>query len=146
MIRQLPEFIFKDFWLKLFSLALATLLWFTIFQAIQQQGTPVTSFNTNLRKRTFYNLPVKAVSSSSDVHKFKLSPGEVQVTVQGDGKLVDSLQADDIKAQVDLSGMETEGDLHLRVQVATPTGLTCIELDPPEVQVVPPSKTNAPSQ
>lgn len=142
MIRQLSEFIVKDFWLKLFSLALAVLIWFTIFQAIQQQGSPVNAFNPNLKKRTFYNLPVTPVSSSSDVRNFKLSPNEVQVTVQGEGKLVDGLQAEEIKARVDLSGLETDGDIHQHVEVATPMGLTCVNIEPSDVQVLPPAKAS----
>jgi hypothetical protein len=145
MISRLSELILKDFWLKLFSLALAILIWFTIFQAIQQQGSPVTGFTPNLKKRTFYNLLVTPVSSSSDVHNFKLSPNEVQVTVLGEAKLLEGLQAEGIKARVDLSGLESEGDLRLHIEVATPPGLTCVDVEPAQVQVIPPPKSPVPA-
>jgi hypothetical protein len=145
MITRLPELFYKDFWLKLFSLAMAILIWFTIFQAIQQQGSPVHSLSDKVKERTFYNLPVTRMSASSDVSGFKLNPDEVQVTVQGEAKNVDVLQAEEIKARVDLTGISANNTQRKRIEVSTPAGITHIKIEPADVEVVFPPKSSSPA-
>lgn len=140
MMNRLAELFLKDFWLKLFSLALALLIWFTIFQAIKQQGSPVSASNENIKQRTLYNLPVVKVSSSSDVSDVRISPTEVQVTVQGDAPSVVSLPDQDIKVRVDLSDLVPGRKLRKPVEVSAPAGITYVSIDPAEVEVVLPPK------
>lgn len=140
MILFLRDLISKDFWLKLFSLALAVLIWFTISFAIQQQVSPATPLGLNVKERTFYNLPVVVMSSAEDVRSFKVSPNEVEVTVQGDARVLQRLQSNQIRAIVDLTGIESARDLRKRIEVSTPPGVTHVRVNPPEVQAVTPSK------
>jgi hypothetical protein len=84
MITFLRNLVFEDFWLKLFSLGLAILTWFTV--------TFVSPKDVRTDKRVFSNLPVTILASAEDVHSFKVSPTEVEVTVQGDAKTVQNLR------------------------------------------------------
>ena len=140
MIAFFRQLIFHDFWLKLFSLALAVLVWVTVSFAIRQQGSPVTTLGLPVKERSFFNLPVVILSSAEDVRTFKVSPNEVEVTVQGDAKILDKLQGKDIRAIVDLTGVANRGDLFKRIEVSTPPGVTHVRVLPPEVQVIFPSK------
>lgn len=140
MITFFRQLILHDFWLKLFSLALAVLVWVTVSFAIRQQGSPVSTAGLTIKERPFYNVLVVAVSSAEDVRGVKVSPNEIEVAVQGDAVIVDKLYSKDIRAIVDLTGAQAAPDLRRRVEVFPPPGIACVRVTPPEVQVVFPPK------
>jgi hypothetical protein len=128
MIKFLRHLFLEDFLLKLFSLALAVVVWLIVTFA-SQKGAGTTP-------RVFYNLPVTVLSSAEDVRNFKVNPNEVIVTVQGDAKTLQNLQSKDIRAMVDLTGVAAARELHKRVEVSAPAGVTCLRVAPEEVQVI----------
>jgi YbbR domain-containing protein len=127
VIKLLRHLFLDDFWLKLFSLVLAVVVWLIVTFASQKEAgtTP----------RVFYNLPVTILSSAEDVRNFRVSPKEVVVTVEGDAKAVQNLRSRDIRALVDLTGVAAARDLRKRVEVSVPAGVTFISVAPEEVQV-----------
>jgi YbbR domain-containing protein len=128
MIAFLRNLLLEDFWLKLFSLALAALIWFTVTFVSQKEVRTDT--------RVFFNLPVTVLSAAEDVRNFKVSPSEVQVTVQGDGGILQNLQSKDIRVMVDLTGVAAAHELRKRVEVSAPAGVTHLRVTPEEVQVI----------
>ena len=141
MINFLRHLIVDDFMLKLFSLALALLFWLTVSFAIQQRdGAPPPALTLTTEVRTFFNLPVVVMSSASDVRNFRVSPNQVEVTVRGEPRALQNLQSKDIRAIVDLSGIEAAQNLRKRIEVSTPPGVTHVRIFPEEVQVIIPSK------
>jgi YbbR domain-containing protein len=128
MIKFLRHLFFDDFVLKFFSLALAVVVWLIVTFASQKE--------TGTTPRVFYNLPIIVLSSAEDVRGFKVSPNEAIVTVQADAKAVQNLQGKDIRATVDLTGVAVARDLHKRVEVSVPPGVTCMRVAPEEVQVI----------
>ena len=116
MIAFLRNLLLEDFWLKLFSLALAVLIWFTVTFVSQKEVRTDT--------RVFFSLPVTVLSAAEDVRNFKVSPSEVQVTVQGDGGTLQNLQSKDIRVMVDLTGVMAARELRKRVEVSAPAGVT----------------------
>jgi len=128
MIAFFRNLLLDDFWLKLFSLALAALIWFTVTFVSQKEVRTDT--------RVFFSLPVSVLSSSDDVRNFKVSPGEVEVTVQGDVETLQNLQSKDIRARVDLTGVAAAHELRKRVEVSVPAGVTYLHVSPEEVQVI----------
>ena len=128
MIAFLRNLLFEDFWLKLLSLVLAVLVWLTVtFVSKKEIGT---------ENRVFSNLPVTILASAEDVHNFKVSPREVEITVRGDLKTLQSLQSKDIQAVVDLTGVAAARDLRKRIEVSVPAGVTYLRVAPEEVQVI----------
>ena len=133
--------IFTDFWLKLFSLALAVLTWFTISSAIRQETSPRTTLAlTPLVLRSFPNLPVVVLSSAENVRSCRVEPQMVEVSVEGDAKTVRNLEARDIRVVLDLTGIEAAHDLKKRVEVFPPAGVTLVKVDPEQVQVIYPPR------
>jgi YbbR domain-containing protein len=128
MIAFLRNLLLEDFWLKLFSLALAALIWFTVTFVSQKEVRTDT--------RVFFSLPVTVLSAAEDVRNFKVSPSEVQVTVQGDGKTLQNLQSKDIRVMVDITGVAAAHELRKRVEVSAPAGVTHLRVTPEEVQVI----------
>jgi YbbR domain-containing protein len=128
MIAFLRNLLFEDFWLKLFSLVLAVLIWLTVtFASKKEVGT---------ESRVYSNLPVTILASAEDVHNFKVSPREVEIMVRGDPKTLQSLQSKDIRAAVDLTGVAAARDLRRRIEVSVPAGVTYLRVAPEEVQVI----------
>lgn len=143
MIAYLRTIVLRDFWLKLFSLGLAGLIWFTV-NMMRGRNTPVPSLSLSPTERmTFSDLPVLVMSSAEDVRNFRVHPKTIEVTVQGERNALQALKAKDIHAMVDLTGIAAH-DLRKRIEVSTPAGVTHVKVDPEEVQVIFPSKSEGP--
>jgi len=80
------------------------------------------------------------MSSAADVRSFRVDPSEVSVTIQGEPDLVDKVQPKEIHPLVDLTGIESASDLRKRIDVATPAGITLVRVDPPEVEIIFPTR------
>ncbi len=139
MIALLRKLIVQDFWLKLFSLMLAVLIWVTVSFVIQRGASPATPLAVVAEMRTFLNLPVGIMSSAADVRNFKVAPQQVEVTVQGDAGVLQKLRSADIRVLVDLTGIEAAADLRKRVEVSTPAGIALVRVTPQEVNIIYPS-------
>jgi YbbR-like protein len=139
MIEYFRQLVFKDFWLKLFSLGLATLIWFTVSFVIQKEGSSSLPASLLTKRRVFYNLPVVVVSAAADVRNFKVTPDEVSVTVEGDTKIVDNLQSREIRPVVDLTGLEPVGPFRRHIDVSTPMGVAYVDVSPESVDVIIPT-------
>jgi len=126
----LRNLVLEDFWLKLFSLMLAVLLWLTVTVARRKD----TGADQPVPPKML--LPVTILASAEDVHNFRVSPGEVLVTLQGNPKTLQNLQTNDIRAFVDLTGVAAARDLHKRIEVSVPAGVTALRVKPEEVQVI----------
>jgi YbbR domain-containing protein len=143
MISILRELVLHDFLLKLFSLALAVLIWFTVTE-IQKEASPLPHLTMNSDVKTFSNLPVVVMSAAQDVRSFKVNPSAVEVTVQGDAKTLKGLSSKDIRVIVDLTGVEGTGGLRKRIEVSTPSGVTHVRVEPEEVEIrFPPKPTQS---
>jgi hypothetical protein len=135
----LLEKILKHAWLKLFSLALAVLIWVTVSFAIRNESLQAASVVANLPTRVFY-LPVLVVSAAADVREFHVSPDSIEVTVWGESANLAQLQDKDIRVMVDLTDIESARGMTKRVEVSTPPGITLKSVDPDIVQIVVPAK------
>ena len=143
MIDFLRNLFFADFWLKLFSLVLAVLIWGTVSLAIHKEVSPVGQFTTRLSPHTFFDLPIVILSSAGDVHTFRVTPDKVEVTVQAEPKILEKLQAKDIRVLVDVTDIEEAHDLRMRVEVTAPPGVAVLSTLPEKVDVtIPPKRSN----
>jgi hypothetical protein len=144
MIKFLRHLVVDDFLLKLFSLSLALLFWITVSFAIQQkEGLPMPASPSTTEVRTYFNIPVVVVSSSSDVRNYRVSPDQVAAKVQGDVPIIENLQGKDLRALVDLTGLGTAQNVHRPIEICAPPGVTLLSVLPHEVQVIPPPKPAA---
>jgi YbbR domain-containing protein len=136
MMTSLRKLVFEDFWLKLFSLVLAVLMWFTISSAIRQGNPSASPLGTESQiLRTFSQVPVVVLSSAPQTGRFKIQPETVELTVEGTATSVHNLQDSDISVIVDLTGIETAHDLLKRLKVSKPAGIAKVKVVPEEVQV-----------
>jgi YbbR domain-containing protein len=136
MIALLRKLVVEDFPLKLFSLAMAIMIYCTVFFAIKNETPELGSLALAVDFRTFYNVPVLIVSSAADVRRLKVAPETVAVTVQGDPRILARLENGDIRALVDLTRIESATDLRARIDVSTPPGVIRFRIVPSEVRII----------
>jgi len=136
MILFVRHLVFHDFWLKLFSLVLALLIWLTVKVAIRTEVSPETALaNTILPEQTFSSVPVLVVFAAPDARTVRINPTEVQITVRADPRLLQQLHARDLRAQVDLTGIQGARGLRKEIEVTLPPGVTKVKVIPPDVEV-----------
>lgn len=135
MIPFLQKLVLQDFWLKLFSFALAWLIWFTIHIAIKNDISPVASLSLGPTEQVILRgLPI-SVLSSVESQPFTINPKSVDVTLQGTVGTLRNLRKQDVRILVDLSESGAVRDSRKRLEVSTPAGVTTIKVEPEEVQI-----------
>lgn len=133
----LRRLIFEDFWLKLFSLGVALLIWASVHIAVDTETTLALAPLPRTATRPFLNCPVLVVSLAADVREFKVKPSHVDVTIRGDPATLDKLQPKDIHVLVDLTNVRASEGLRQRVEVSTPPGITLnVHATPEDVEVI----------
>jgi hypothetical protein len=116
-------------------------IWFTVHRILQESGTPATSAS-GVSTLTYGNLPVDIVSSAQDMRDYRLLHPTVSVTISGSPEVIGKLQANQIHATVDLTGIENVNTLKHRVEVSVPVGVTVISVTPEIIGVVAPPETH----
>jgi hypothetical protein len=140
MIIFLRHFFFRDFWLKLLSLAIAVMIWFTVWFAIRKDVAPGASLAGPISEQTYFNIPVQVIFSAGDVRSVKVDPITVEVQVRGEARVLQGVKPDDIHAVVNLTGIEAARGLRKRIDISTPTGVTLVQVEPNQVDVIVPPK------
>ncbi len=135
-ISTLRAWLVEDLGWKLFSLLLAVGIWFTVHKILLEAAAPAPA--TGGATLTYGNLPVLIVATAADVHLYRVAPENVKVTVTGSPEAIAVLQANQIRATVDLTGVDAAKDLKRSVDVAVPSGITVLNVDPPKVGVIVP--------
>ena len=125
------DFFIKDLVWKTASLIFAVLIWVAVFKynggAFEHRAAPA--------ENTYDNLPVLVFSATADPRAFQIAPNTVSVTVDGPKSVMDSLQRDQIRPFLDLSGATSAKQLRSPVLVALPKGVTLNDVDPPWIGV-----------
>ncbi len=136
---SLHALFFKDFWLKLFSLVLAVLIWTTVSFTIRNESATATPVSATAVSREFY-VPVLVVSEAADVRQAHVNPSAVEVTVRGEPDALGKLTDKDIRVLVDLTDIESARGVRKKVEVSTPPGVAHIKIFPDEVEIIVPPK------
>jgi YbbR domain-containing protein len=145
MILLIRNLLFRDFWLKVFSLVLAILIWLTVWLFFIRKDVPPPGVLSSVRleNRTFANLPVLVIAPATEPRGFQVNPRAVTVTIRGEPlklqALEQKLQADpqarELRALVDLTGSEPARSRR-KIVVTTPADMTCERVEPEEVEVL----------
>ncbi len=124
---------------KIFSVLLAVAIWLTVSRILTEPGAAGT--NSGGSTFTYDNRPVYIVAAAADVHLYRVAPATVRVTVTGSPEAMAVLQANQVRATVNLTGMDSAKELKRTVDVSVPAGVTVVSVVPSKVGViVPPAK------
>lgn len=130
------DFFFKDWAWKLFSLALAVVIWFTVHRIVVESTIPKAT--GDISTLTYGSLPVSLVSSSGNVRNYRALQPVVSVTVSGPQEIIGLLQANQIHAMVDLTLTNTVNNDKQHVEVSVPPGVTLVSVRPDAIGILPP--------
>jgi YbbR domain-containing protein len=126
----------KDLGWKLFSLFLAAAIWLTVNRILHEAYVPPTTSSGS--PVTYGNLPVTVVSALADVRAFHIAPMTVKVTVTGPASVMNTLQADQLHATVNVSGASLLRGQLLPVEISTPPNVAVASIEPDKVLVIVP--------
>ena len=129
----LRDILFKNFGWKLLSVALASAIWLTV---------KTTSAAEGQTERVFLTLPLQIVSGTADVRTFQMEPSAVTITLKGRTEIINRLAEREIHCLVDVTSADLTQNFRRHVDVAVPSGITVIHIEPAEVQITPPKPKN----
>ena len=138
MRQFLRNLMFGDWLLKFFSLALAVLTWLAVSFSLRQKPVEVPG-KPDLLDQPYTDVPVAVVSSSTNVHGIRVSPSELDVTVRGEKQVIQQLERQHIRVQVDLSDQAVTNGAKKAVDVVLPAGVTRVRVVPEEVEIILPA-------
>jgi YbbR domain-containing protein len=137
MTNFLQNLVLRDFWLKLFSFVLASLVYFIVNIAIKKDISPANLSLVATDQVVLHDLPIIVLSTAQDVPSFTVTPQSAMVTLQGDTAALRNVHRQDIRLLVDLTDKGTIKETRRRIEVSTPAGIARVKVDPEEVQLVP---------
>ena len=122
---SLRELILQNFWLKLFSLLLAILIWFAIRVFWIEGGNrqPQSSI-VNPISRQLFRLPVRVLNKPGDTRIFKVDPDEVSVSITGEAAVLRDITPRNIFIYVDVASMRSSRETNQQVKVDVPKEIT----------------------
>src|SRR6476620_6698135 len=97
-----------NFWMKIFSLGLAMMIWATVHIGITRDFA-FTNPNPSQASRKLMTLPISIITQPGDARVFKIKPTETKATIVGEEALVRRMTAKDIKIYVDLTEVKGRG-------------------------------------
>jgi YbbR domain-containing protein len=122
------DYLLNRFGLKLFSVLLAALIWYTIRSSIGP---------FNLTRREYRHVPITVMTTAAETRAFRVDPSEVKVTLSGELNRLQGLKDGDIVAFVNLTDIQRTAGLVKPIEVHTPAGISVVSVDPPDVRVEP---------
>ncbi|MDB6029547.1 MAG: YbbR family protein [Verrucomicrobiales bacterium] len=131
----LREYILNHFWLKLFSLLAATLLWFWIQTGIQNDHKLGPNPFVNFTSRESVPVTVTVLTPPGDARVFKVDPEKVHVTITGEAAVLNELSKKELKAYADLTDLKNSEDDERLVHLHVPSGVTVIKVSPAVVKI-----------
>jgi len=136
---KLRDAILNNFWLKVFSLLMATMIWFAV-----QSNLPADTRNLQNPFQSFEARdlvrPVVITTSASNQTVFSINPSEVRVTFRVDKTISKRLKATDIQAYIDLTDpRQVNGTFPIKIN-APRRGISDIDVWPQNAHVEPEKK------
>ncbi len=127
---SLRHLILHNFWLKLFSIAMATVIWLTIHYSIHED----LNANQPLRSEDI-RVPVTVKTIMGDKRIFRVTPDEVVVTAVGPDEALLRATRKEIRVNLDLTDF-TGTELASKELIAeAPADIKILAISPANVQV-----------
>jgi hypothetical protein len=126
----LRHIILHNFWLKLFSIALATVIWLAINNSIHnEQGV------SQVLTADYIRVPVSVETTPGDKRVFRITPNEVVVIAVGKDPASFQATRKDIRVQLDLTHFDAKESTTQELKALPPPGINVLEIIPYTVQV-----------
>jgi hypothetical protein len=125
MKTSLPSVILHNFWLKFFSVALATVIWLGIHYDIRNELS-ISQLNINNIR-----VPVATIAAADDARVFKITPSEVVVFAVGEKTALRK----GIRVYVDLTKFHSRQSAGEELHVDAPPEINVLAISPQSVAI-----------
>jgi hypothetical protein len=126
----LRHLILHNFWLKLFSIALATVIWLVIHYSIHNE------LNSNKSLTPEYiRVPISVKTGAGDKRVFRVTPDEVVVTAVGKNSALFQGMQKAIRVNLDLRNFNAAETTARRLKADAPPDIIVLEILPATVEV-----------
>jgi YbbR domain-containing protein len=131
----LPDLILRNFWLKFFSIAMATVIWLAIHYGIRNEFS-ISQLNiNNLLAQEYVKVPVSTVAAPGDARLFKINPSEVVVIAVGEKTALRKAARKSIRVYVDLTNFHSRQSPAEELHADVPPDINVLEISPSTVAV-----------
>ena len=123
-----------NFWWKLFSVVLATLIWLAVNATLSNEAVLTRRFTLANVTRKFPHRPIMVMTGTGEHPAVTIEPSDVSVLVRGPAELLSTLQEQDVQVFLPLQDHKNlPGDLPVIVHV--PPGIKEVVAFPEHVTV-----------
>jgi CDP-glycerol glycerophosphotransferase (TagB/SpsB family) len=126
----LRHLILHNFWLKLFSIVMATVIWLGIHYSIHEE----MNINQSLRSE-YIRVPVSIKTTVGDKRVFRITPDEVVVTAVGEDDALLRATRKDIRVNLDLTDFNATQPTSKQLMAEAPPDIKVLAISPPSVEV-----------
>jgi len=127
---SLRTLILHNFWLKLFSIALATVIWLGIHYSIHDEANENQSLTPQ-----YIRVPVLVKTARGDKRIFRITPDEVVVTAVGKDPVLFQATQKEIRVSLDLTGFKGNESASEKLKSEAPGDIIVLEILPSTVEV-----------
>ena len=124
---SLREIILHNFWLKFFSIALATVIWLAIHYSIHEEANTLTP--------SYVLVPVSVKTAPGDTRVFRVTPDEVVVTAIGKDPTLFQVIQKEIRVNLDLTSFTGKESVSEKLKAAAPPGIIVLQILPTTVEI-----------
>jgi hypothetical protein len=126
----LRDLILHNFWLKFFSIALATVIWLAIDNSIHNEQ------NLNqLLTADYIRVQVSVQTNPGEKRVFRITPNEVVVIAVGKDAATFQATRKNVRVNLDLTHFDARESNTEELKAQAPPGITVLEIIPYTVQV-----------
>jgi hypothetical protein len=133
---SLRSLILRNFWLKAFSVVLATVIWFFVHDGIRQDAAlHRLSLDHGGTPQGYIRVPVTIQTEPGDKRTFRWEPTEVIVIAQGEDGALRAAAQHGIKVYLNLMNFHSTEPVTEELQVEVPGDISVIDISPSVVTV-----------
>lgn len=127
--------IFSNLTWKLASLMMAFGLWVVIRMAVVEENEASRADQGLLASREFTDVPIIVQTSSTDTNRYVIDPQTVRVKVEGQAKLLESVDASRIRVVADFTRQTGENEFAVTLAVEIPPEFELKHCEPQSIRV-----------
>lgn len=131
----LRTIILHNFWLKVFSVALASAIWLAIHYGINNDLAVGPFVHNRTLPQEYIRMPVIIRQRPGDNRVFRITPNEVVVEAVGETSALQRTAKKDIHVYLDLSEFDAKEPVVEPVQSDAPPDINLVEISPAFVTV-----------
>jgi hypothetical protein len=132
---NLSNLIFHNFWAKLISLGLASLIWLAVHYQIKSDYVQTPTHSIHVIRKQYAGVPVSIITRPGDARVFRVSPKTALAVVDGEESILSRMTSKNVTLYVDLTDFQSRQPTNAELHVHVPVEVSVIGIQPANVTV-----------